>query len=169
VESTVLDLSGDAPTILRPGAISLDMLRPILGHVEQRSGNAPPTGALPSPGLLERHYSPRAPLTVYEGSDAVAHLIRDACAAIAQGQRVGIMAAEEDRPALTSVERLAPQPTIVMLGPERDLDTIASRLYAALRELDASGVDRILARGFPGDEGLAIAIRDRLRRASARA
>jgi L-threonylcarbamoyladenylate synthase len=168
VESTVLDLSGDVPAILRPGAISLDMLRPILGRVEQRS-NAPATGALPSPGLLERHYSPRAPLTVYDGSDAVARLVRDACAAIAQGQRIGIMAAEEDRPALTSVEHLAPRPTIVTLGPERDLATVASRLYAALRELDASGVDRILARGFPGDEGLAVAIRDRLRRASAKA
>jgi L-threonylcarbamoyladenylate synthase len=168
VESTVLDLSGDVPTILRPGAVSLDMLRAIVGRVEQRSGNAPVSGALPSPGLLERHYSPRAPLTVYDGSDAVARLVRDACAAIAQGQRVGIMAADDDRPALASVERLTPQPTIVTLGPEHDLATVASRLYAALRELDASGVDRILARGFPGDDGLATAIRDRLRRASAR-
>jgi L-threonylcarbamoyladenylate synthase len=104
---------------------------------------------------------------VYDGSDAVAHLIRDACASIAQGQRVGIMAADEDRSALSSVERLEPRPTIVDLGSERDLATVASRLYAALRQLDASGVDRILARGFSGDEGLATAIRDRLRRASA--
>ncbi len=166
VESTVLDLSGDVPTILRPGAVSLDMLRAILPRVEQRTSSAPASGALPSPGLLERHYSPRAPLTVYDGSDAVARLIRDACASIAQGQRIGLMVADEDRPAMTSVERLSPRPTIVNLGPEKDLATVASRLYAALRELDASGVDRILARGFPGDEGLAVAIRDRLRRAS---
>jgi L-threonylcarbamoyladenylate synthase len=167
VESTVLDLAGDVPTILRPGAVSLDMLRAILPRVEQRSGDTPASGALPSPGLLERHYSPRAPLTVYDGSDAVARLLRDACASIAQGQRIGIMAAEEDRPALASIERLAPRPTIVDLGSERDHATVASRLYAALRQLDASGVDRILARGFPGDDGLATAIRDRLRRASA--
>jgi L-threonylcarbamoyladenylate synthase len=168
VESTVLDLSGDVPTILRPGAVSLDMLRAIVPRVERRTDDAPASGALPSPGLLERHYSPRAPLTVYDGSDAVARLVRDACASIAEGQRVGIMVADEDRPALTSVERLAPRPSIVELGSERDLATVASRLYAALRELDASGVNRILARGFPGDEGLAAAIRDRLRRASAR-
>jgi L-threonylcarbamoyladenylate synthase len=166
LESTVLDLSGDVPTILRPGAVSLGMLRAILPRVEQRAEDAPVSGALPSPGLLERHYSPRAPLTVYDGSDAVARLVRDACASIAQGQRVGIMTTEEDRPALTGVERLAPSPTIVDLGSERDLATVASRLYAALRELDASGVDRILARGFRGDEGLAVALRDRLRRAS---
>lgn len=169
VESTVVDLSSEVPTILRPGAVSLDMLREILPRVEHRRRGAPGSGPMPSPGLLERHYSPRAPLTLYEGSDAVARLIRDACASIAQGQRVGIMAADEDRPALTSVEPLAPRPTIITLGPEHDLAIVASRLYAALRELDASGVERILARGFPGDEGLAVAIRDRLRRASAKA
>jgi len=57
----------------------------------------------------------------------------------------------------------------VYLGSEGDLAIVASRLYAAMRDLDASGVDRILARGFPGDEGLAVAIRDRLRRASVKA
>lgn len=169
VESTVLDLSGEVPTILRPGAVSLDMLRPILPRVQHRDGDAPATAALPSPGLLERHYSPRAPLTVYDGSDAVARLVRDACASLAQGQRLGIMAADDDRAALAEVARLSPHVTISYLGPARDLAAVASRLYATMRELDASGVDRILARGFPGDEGLAVAIRDRLRRAAAKA
>ena len=168
VESTVLDLSVEVPTILRPGAISLEMLRAILPRVERRDRDAAQSGALPSPGLLERHYSPRAPLTVYDGSDAVARLVRDACASIAQGQRLGIMAADDDRAAVADVERLAPRVTIAYLGPERDLATVASRLYAAMRELDMSGVDRILVRGFAGDDGLAVAIRDRLRRASAK-
>jgi L-threonylcarbamoyladenylate synthase len=166
VESTVLDLSGDVPTILRPGAVSLDMLRTILPRVEWRSGEAV-RGAMPSPGMLERHYSPRAPLTLYDGAsrDAVARLVRDACASMALGQRIGIMAADEDRLALAAVERVGAGATIVYLGSEHDLATVASRLYASMRELDASGVDRILVRGFPGDEGLAVAIRDRLKRA----
>jgi L-threonylcarbamoyladenylate synthase len=121
-----------------------------------------------SPGLLERHYSPRAPLTVYDGSDSVARLVRDACSFIASGQRLGIMAADEDRDALSVVERHGPLATIVSLGSERDHVTVASRLYAAIRELDASGVDRILVRDFPGSDGLAVAVRDRLRRASVR-
>jgi L-threonylcarbamoyladenylate synthase len=167
VESTVLDLSGDVPTILRPGAVSLEMLRTILPRVEQRSGE-PVRGPLPSPGMLERHYSPRAPLTLYDGAshDAVARLVRDAGASIAQGQRVGIMATDEDRALLAEVERSGA--AIVYLGSERDLATVASRLYASMRELDASGVDRILVRGFPSKEGLAAAIQDRLRRASVR-
>ena len=168
VESTVLDLSGAVPTILRPGAISLDMLREILPRVERRSAEALASDAMKSPGLLERHYSPRAPLTVYDGSDGVARLLRDACSFIASGQRLGIMAADEDRDTLSVVERHGPLATIVSLGSERDLGTVASRLYAVIRELDASGVDRILVRDFPGSDGLAAAVRDRLRRAAVR-
>jgi L-threonylcarbamoyladenylate synthase len=170
VESTVLDLSGDVPTILRPGAVSREMLRAILPRVEQRSAATSSAGAMPSPGMLERHYSPRAPLTVYDGDsrDAVTRLVRDACAAIAQGHRVGIMAADEDRAELSEVERHGSRATIVYLGSERDPAAIAARLYASMRELDASGVDRILARSVPGDDGLAVAIRDRLRRAGVR-
>jgi L-threonylcarbamoyladenylate synthase len=165
VESTVLDLSGDVPTILRPGAVSLDMLRAVLPQVERRASIESAGGAMPSPGMLERHYSPRAPLTMYDEADAVARLVRDACASIGQGQRVGIIAADEDRTALSEVARFDERVSIIYLGSEDDLATVASRLYASMRELDASGVDRILARGFPGDEGLAAAIRDRLRRA----
>jgi L-threonylcarbamoyladenylate synthase len=166
LESTVLDLSGDVPAILRPGAVSIEMLREILPRVERRS-SVSVGGAMPSPGMLERHYSPRAPLTVFDGHarDAVARLVREACDAIAAGQRVGIMAADEDRTALSEVARSASQASVVYLGSEKDLPTVASRLYASMRELDASGVDRILARAFPGDDGLASAIQDRLRRA----
>jgi L-threonylcarbamoyladenylate synthase len=167
VESTVLDLTGDVPTILRPGAVSREMLRAILPRVEQRSAAASSSDAMPSPGMLERHYSPRAPLTVYDGDD-IARLARDACAAIAHGNRVGIMAADEDREALADVERHGSRATIVYLGSERDLSAVAARLYAAMRELDTSGVDRILARSVAGDDGLAVAIRDRLRRAGVR-
>jgi L-threonylcarbamoyladenylate synthase len=169
LESTVLDLSGDVPTILRPGAISIEMLREILPRVERRSSAVPAEGATPSPGMLERHYAPRAPLTVFDGHsrDAVARLVREACEAIAAGQRVGIMAADEDRAALSEVAQSGSHAIVVYLGSETDLPTVASRLYASMRELDASGVDRILARAYPGNDGLAVAIQDRLRRAGA--
>jgi L-threonylcarbamoyladenylate synthase len=144
------------------------MLRAILPDVERRAEGAPATGAVASPGLLERHYSPRAPLTVYEDADALARLVRDARSSMAEGHRLGVMAADEDRGALSDIEHADSRVNIAYLGSERDLATVASRLYAAMRELDASGVDRILARGFPGDDGLAVAIRDRLRRASVR-
>ena len=144
VESTVLDLSGDAPLVLRPGAVTLDMLRPLLPDVGMRGGPAI-AGPQRSPGLLDKHYSPRAPLTLYVGAPArVAERIRtDADAAGAAGRRVGL------------------------LVPDADPAVMAARLYAALRDFDAAGVDDIFASLPPSADGLSPAVADRLRRAAA--
>jgi L-threonylcarbamoyladenylate synthase len=149
LESTVLDLSGDVPAVLRPGAISLQALSVVLGNVQlhyaprRNADNA----AMRSPGLLSKHYSPRAPLTLYEGAaDAVeARMKADAGIAAAAGRKVAILDFGAD-----------PDPTVV-----------AARLFATIRELDTSGVDLILARGLPALDGLGLAIQDRLRRAAA--
>ena len=168
VESTVLDLSRERPLILRPGAVTPDMLRGVIGdveltpdaRVEDTAGSD--TAGMRSPGLLTKHYSPRAPLTLYSGDPArvVARIAADARAALGHGERVGILAADEDRAALPDGA------CIVTIGAAHDLASVATRLYSALRELDAAQVDRILARGF-GGEGLGVAIADRLRRAAA--
>jgi L-threonylcarbamoyladenylate synthase len=144
VESTVLDLSGDVPVVLRPGAITLDMLRPLLPNVRARASGAT-EGPQRSPGLLEKHYSPRAPLTLYVGAAGrVAERMRhDVEAARAAGRRVGILVPDAD-PAVT-----------------------AARLYATLRDFDASGVDEILATLPATADGLSPAVADRLRRAAA--
>jgi len=84
---------------------------------------------------------------------------------LAEGKSVGLIAAEEDRAALAS---LASHRTLLLrtLGSEHAPEVVASTLYATLRELDASGADVILVRGFP-DRGLGAAVQDRLRRAAA--
>jgi L-threonylcarbamoyladenylate synthase len=162
VESTVLDLSGNVPTILRPGAVTREMLNEILPRVMWRAGApARESGeAMRSPGLLDKHYSPRAPLTLYEGdaSAVVARMTEDARVHAHNGRTAGIVAADDDP--FTGEH-------VVRLGPGSDLATVASRLYAALRDLDASGVDVILVRSFPADAGLGLAVHDRLRRAAA--
>jgi L-threonylcarbamoyladenylate synthase len=160
VESTVLDMSRDSPTVLRPGAVTLEMLREVLPRVDMHAAAAADAGgAMPSPGMLSRHYSPRAPLTLYEGSEAAvgSRMALDAHAAISQGRTVGILAADQDA---------FPEGRVVRVGSRHDIDAVASRLYAALRELDAAGVDQILARGFPAESGLGVAVQDRLRRAA---
>jgi L-threonylcarbamoyladenylate synthase len=168
VESTVLDLTGERPTILRPGAVTPEMLGEVLGRVDVReaSGGAP-SGPMRSPGLLERHYSPRAPLTLYDGPDALRSLFRDATAAVAAGQHVGLVLASGDLDgAVFSVEREARRHvTVRELGP--DLSDVARTLYAALRDLDNATVDVIFARAFSAADGLGLAIADRLRRAAA--
>jgi len=117
-----------------------------------------------SPGLLSKHYSPRAALTLYEGvaTAAATRMLADAAEAVARGERVGIIAADEDdAPGLSAAVR------VVRLGREHDDDALAANLYHALRWLDAAGVDVILSRSFGHSSGLGIAIQDRLRRAAA--
>ena len=187
VESTVLDLTSDTPTVLRPGAVTIEMLRKVVrrvraldsglgirdsgfvdqdaGFVDQDAGfgNTP----MLSPGMLEKHYSPRAVLTLYEGEANVAlqSLIAAAGAALAEGKSVGLIAAEEDRAALASLASHA-RLFLRTLGSEDVPEAVASKLYATLRELDATGADLILVRGFP-ERGLGAAVQDRLRRAAA--
>jgi len=169
IESTVLDLTGDAPTILRPGAITLEALRKVLPQTVIASpGGRGASASLPSPGMLDKHYSPRVPMTLYEGTGAVDAIVADARLARNRGQRVGILAADEDRRKLGAAGGVegGPPLKIVAVASADDADGIAARLYTALRELDAAGVDLILARGFPARGGIGLAIQDRLRRAA---
>lgn len=163
VESTVLDLTSDPPVVLRPGAISVEELRTIIPTVGLRA--ATPEGTtIASPGLLAKHYAPRTRMTLYEGDSASVQkaLVNGVQEAVAAGQRVGVLATTEHAAALRHL------PIVVAeLGPQHDAEQIASRLYAALRDLDAAQLDIILAHDLPQEEGLWRAIRDRLRRASA--
>lgn len=170
VESTVLDLTSDPPRVLRPGAITLDMLRGVLGRVDVARASGLDTASaapMPSPGMLEKHYSPRAILTLFEGSAsaALASLVGVARDELSKGRTVGVIAAEEDRGPLA---HLASDRKILLrvLGSHDSPAVVATKLYASLRELDTAGADVILVHGF-SDEGLGAAVQDRLRRAAA--
>jgi L-threonylcarbamoyladenylate synthase len=172
LESTVLDLSQDPPAVLRPGAVTLETLREAIGHVIAGRPAADEQDAPRSPGLLSRHYSPRTPLALYTGQRAAAlrRMIQDIVAAITTGQRVGAALTTEDmadvRDALAGSAALDAV-TFAELGRARDPGHIARSLYDALRQLDAARVDRIVIRDIDATSGIAIAVRDRLRRAAA--
>ena len=166
VESTVLDLTTPIPTLLRPGGVSLEALTAVLGPIalatrEVREEST--AEALPSPGLLERHYAPRTPLHLITGEDMARlgqAVATAAQTARASGQRVALLLAAEDVPSV--VELGFPY---VVVGALADLDEVAQNLFRALRELDSADPTLILARDFPA-HGLGRAIRDRLRRAA---
>lgn len=163
VESTVLDLTRRIPTVLRPGAVTVEMLRECLPVVLVGIESVE-DGPLPSPGLLPKHYSPRAPLILFSGEAeaALSAMVRRARGAAADGRRVGILVVRED------VDAFGDFPVqLAEVGTRGDLAAMATRLYAALRQLDAAGVDLILARDVQDDDGLGRAIRDRLARAAA--
>ena len=162
VESTVVDLTGPSPRVLRPGGVSLEALARVLGSSPAAGSSIDTCGPMPSPGLLERHYSPRVPLTVYEGgtTDVIAAMSAAAAAAEQEGHRVGLLLLDGDRV-------VAPKGETRALGPAANPEAVAANLYAALRELEAAGVDLILAHGVADTRGIGAALRDRLRRAAA--
>jgi L-threonylcarbamoyladenylate synthase len=170
VESTVLDLTADPPVILRPGGVTLEELRGVLPTVVRAGRMARADEPQLAPGQMLRHYAPRAPLTTYEGEvGAVARrMAGDARALMGAGDRVGVLAPEEDLSALAplvAAQAAAGRLTTAAYGARRDPARAARELFDAMRRLDETGVARILAVAT-APEGLGLAIRDRLRRAA---
>lgn len=150
IESTVLDLTGGQPTLLRPGMISVPALEAVIGPVAL-SSHAGGAVARPSPGMLEKHYSPRADVVVVDPADVADRMERER----ASGRKVGAMvigAAPDD--ASSTVRRLP-----------GDAAAYAARLYDSLHALDDAGCDVIVIERVPGGpewQGVA----DRLRRSA---
>ncbi|MDH4067262.1 MAG: L-threonylcarbamoyladenylate synthase, partial [Acidobacteriota bacterium] len=98
VESTIVDCTVSPPVLLRPGGVTREALLAQVPDLVVRPRFGGTTVAQPAPGQLARHYSPTARLTLFEGEVAAvrARLLADARALAAQGQRVGILAPEED-------------------------------------------------------------------------
>jgi L-threonylcarbamoyladenylate synthase len=158
VESTVLDLTTDPPTLLRPGGATLESLKATLGEVAVAAGS--PQVAARSPGTRYRHYAPRTRLMLVEARSgdaaAVASVVRRCWE---RGLRVG---------AMVTVETAASVPSgaVVRIMGRRDHPVeIAAGLFAHLRELDDAGLDVIVVEGI-SEAGVGRAVMDRLRRAA---
>jgi len=170
VESSIVDCTCDPPALLRPGGITREQ---ILAHVPTltvRDGRGAVATAQAAPGQLLRHYAPAAMLTLFEGaeSDLQARLGREARTRSAQGQRVGILAPEEDVMALAPVLAAQAASGRVLLrayGRRAEPEKAAQALFAALRALDAEAPDVILAAGI-GVLSIGAAVHDRLMRAA---
>ena len=162
LESTIVDVSGDRPRLLRPGGIPAESVAEVLGTTL----DPPPTritGAQPAPGLLPTHYAPRTPLIVIRGVPAITrqHLLNEVRAALAAGRRVGVLALEEDVPDVPAGA------VIQHVGSFERAALTAARLFDALRLLDAQGLDVLYARQLADpDTGLGRALADRLQRAA---
>jgi L-threonylcarbamoyladenylate synthase len=154
VESTVLDLSRRPPAILRPGAITQEDLEPFLGRVVMGRGA---DDKKRSPGTRYRHYSPRARVTLVEPGDetAIARLLDQHAEA---KRKVAVVARH-----FTASGKARP---VVRIMPQ-ELDDYARQIFAVLRELDELAVDEIIVEKTE-EEGIGVAIMDRLKRAAAR-
>ena len=163
VESTVLDLTGPVPTVLRPGGAPLEALEAVLPEVAFHPRHLPLSAeAAVSPGLLLKHYSPAASLWLFSGSGeaTAARMLAAAERAVEEGRRVGALVFDHE------LERWGRLPVELFgLGPAGEPEQIARRLFAGLRELDGRGAEVILAHG-PERAGLGAAVWDRLFRAA---
>ena len=148
LESTIVDLSGVRPRLLRPGPITPAQLETILGPVDRWEGAVPAGERQAAPGMAERHYAPRAQLSlVVPGAGLREPVGRVAYVAF------GVL---PPLPAGTHAVLLPLEPEVV-----------GTRLYALLHELDDAGFERIVVECPPEDEGW-LALRDRLRRAASK-
>lgn len=152
IESTVVDVSGARPAILRPGILSARDIESVIGPLVAADGtqeNAP----RPSPGMLEKHYAPRARVHLFSTLiDASFHAV-----ALASGQAIGVLSFET-----TGLEKQFDAREIVLPSDARGY---AARLYQALHELDAQGVVLILVEDVPPGQAWD-GVRDRLQRAA---
>ncbi|MDI1289200.1 MAG: L-threonylcarbamoyladenylate synthase [bacterium] len=142
VESTIVDCTGPAPVILRPGQVSREGVERVTGL---RVGE---TSVVRAPGTLESHYSPRATVRIVDAAS---------------------LSDTSDNDVTTGLLALASVPTpkgLVRLSEPMTADDYARVLYSALREADALGLATVLA-VEPSSAGVGAAVVDRLRRASA--
>ena len=162
VESTILDMTVVPPMILRPGAITREMLTELIGEVSvDKTLITPDSKKTPkAPGMKYRHYAPKAELTIVEGEikEVIAKINSLAAEKLEEGLKVGIIGTEE------TVE-CYPAGDVKSIGTREDEATIAGSLYGILREFDNDGVDYIYSEAF-ATGGIGSAIMNRLLKAA---
>lgn len=146
IESTILDLSGETPRVLRPGGISAAQLAEVLGEPPAEAGADAPR----VPGSLDKHYAPKATLRLVKRVEMIEILAAN------RGRRVAVLALEVNVPRIAAhLVRVVPAVA----------SQYAQNLYANLRALDATGADLILVEQPPQTAAWA-AVNDRLKRAA---
>ena len=145
LESTIVDLSEEIPMILRPGYITQEMLREVIGTVQVDPGLiAADSDVRPkAPGMKYRHYAPKANLVIVKGEtlavvDKINTMTRDYMKA---GKKVGIIGTDETISCYYGA-------VIKSIGSREDEDSIARHLYGILREFDEMDVDCIFSESF---------------------
>ena len=164
LESTIVDLTGDVPMVLRPGYITLEMLREVLGNVEVDpavlSREVKPGIVAKAPGMKYRHYAPKGQLTIVEGEtkQVVASILQMVHDKQKEGYKVAVIAAQE-------TANCYPSGIVYSIGSRKCEGSIAAGLYDILREMDHLGAEYIFAESFE-DDNLGQAIMNRLLKAA---
>ena len=145
VESSIISLAGEKPTVLRPGAITPEMFAKVLGDVAIKESTSKPGQPMLAPGQCDTHYRPQVPL--YYGEIPAGFTLPEHTVRIAFGAQQGHI------------------PATVNLSATGDMVEATSKLYAYMHDLDDPKYDLILVDPIP-NIGVGMALNDRLKRAS---
>jgi len=151
LESTVLDLTASVPTILRPGGVTFEELKGVLGKVEKQSILL---GKPRSPGMKYRHYAPKAELILVGDAEKIPEIVSKL-----SGKKIGILATRENAQMYSGI--------VEVVGSRKNLREVARNLFNALRKLDEEGVDIIISENFE-EKGIGLAIMNRLKKAASK-
>lgn len=162
VESTVVDVTGEYPVILRPGKVTLEDIQEFIPEtvIDPHVLNTAMHAEKPkSPGMKYKHYAPNAELVVVEGeADKVSEKIQELCKeAKAEGKRVGVMLKYDNQ---------SKYDADYILEAGEDNDKYAAMLFSDLREFDENNIDIVFAE-FKDEDGMGVTVRNRLYRAAA--
>ena len=146
LESTIVDVSDEIPMILRPGAVTKEMIEEVVGQVEIDPAilHKPTADFKPkAPGMKYKHYAPKADLILVDGEEekVVAKINALTKEAVLLGKKVGIIGTDE------TIDRY-PEGEVVSIGARSDEDAIAKHLYKLLRDFDEKEVDIIYSESF---------------------
>lgn len=163
VESTIVDCTVDPPLVLRPGGITLEMLREVHPgiKIDEAIKGKPSNDLKPkAPGMKYRHYAPKAKLKIISGNkektiDKIKEIVDNY---IGKNKSVAVLCTNENANKFSKGE-------IISLGSEFMLDDIARNIFEALRSCDDLGVDLILCEAFE-EKGVGVAIMNRLNKAA---
>lgn len=162
LESTIVDLSGDKPIILRPGYISLEMLQEVLGEVliDQTILGADTKEAPKAPGMKYRHYAPKGELTLVQGEpkSVVAYINEQTMLHKQKGEKTGVIGTSEFAECYQA-------DSVKIAGSRKEEEAIARQLYNFLREFDDEDVAFMYAESFD-TSGIGQAIMNRLIKAA---
>lgn len=162
VESTIVDMTVEPPMILRPGAITKEMLETVMGDVviDRAIMEAGSSEAPKAPGMKYRHYAPKAKLTIVDGTptESVAAIKQLVYKAELSGDKVGIIGTQESMQAYD-------RGVVMSIGSRGDKESIAHNLYKVLRAFDEEDVTCIYSESF-FVEGIGEAIMNRLNKAA---
>ncbi|HYF84413.1 MAG TPA: L-threonylcarbamoyladenylate synthase [Clostridia bacterium] len=160
VESTILDLSGEMPVVLRPGGVTLEELEGVLGPVRINRGRVGETEVPKAPGMKYTHYAPEADMIIVKGElESLKKKIQELVSENAgKGLKVGVLASDE-------TESYYKDCNVLSLGSRTKTEVIASNIFEKLREFDKLGVDIIFAEALD-EKHMGMAVMNRMKKAA---